>query len=423
MKIKKALSVIIAAAMATSCLGFAACTPRDEVLKIYNWGDYINEDLIGVFEDWYKTETGKNITVQYDTFDTNETMLMRIETQKADYDLVCPSEYVAERMINSKLAKKLNKDIFDIDMDTAFYEGLADTIKPFDAHNEYFVPYEWGTFGIMYDTDHITPGSDECKSWSALWSRDWEKNTGKRRVLMKDSVRDAYSVALLYQNRDALYAASEGFTNYHTEEYQSLLTSFYSNVTAKSIEAAQKTLVAQKPAVYKYEVDNGKEDMLAGTTDAWLAFLWSCDVLLVMIDGGGDHFYYEVPEEGSNVWLDGWIIPKYAKNEKAANYFLKFINTHEYAKKNFEYLGATLPLRSVMDEVREEIEAETTTGETDWKEFFDSFDPDYRNEFKAMLIDTLFPPAEVLARCGVMRDCGLKKSVDLASMWIDVKTY
>lgn len=412
MKLKKVLSVIAASAIAVSCVGvFAGCTPRDEVLKIYNWGDYIDESLIGEFEKWYKKETGKSIEVQYDTFDTNETMLMRIETQKADYDLVCPSEYIAERMINSKLAKKLDKTIFDLDMDTAFYDGLADMVKPFDAANEYFVPYVWGTFGIMYDTNRIAPGTEECKSWEALWSRDWLKKTGKRRVLMKDSVRDAYSVARLYENREKLYEASEGFTNYNTEEYKNELASYFSNVTSKSIAAAQKTLIAQKPAVYKYEVDNGKEDMLAGTTEAWLGLFWSCDVLLVLNSDGGDHFYYEVPKEGSNVWLDGWLIPKYARNEKAANYFLKFINTHEYAATNFEWMGSSMSLKSVMDEAKQALEEDD--------EYFEAFYP----KFKDMYIDALFPPAEVLARCGVMRDCGIKKSVDLASMWIDVKTY
>ena len=83
-----------------------------------------------------------------------------------------------------------------------------------------------------------------------------------------------------------------------------MLTSYFSTVTDKSIAAAQKTLIKQKPAVYKYEVDNGKEDMLAGTTEAWMGLFWSCDVLLVMNEDGGDHFNYEVPKQISKVWED-----------------------------------------------------------------------------------------------------------------------
>ncbi len=413
MKLKKILAATAAATLAFSGLSLmSGCTPRDEVLKIYNWGDYIEESLIGDFEKWYKRETGKNIQVQYDTFDTNETMLMRIETQKADYDLVCPSDYIAERMIKSKLVKKFDKSIFDIDMQNAFYPGLTDMVKPFDANNEYYVPYVWGTFGIMYDTDHIAPGSEECKSWSALWSRDWKKKTGKRRVLMKDSVRDAYSVALIYGNRDKLSELSGGFPSDadYGDAYRKELISYFTDINAKTIAAAQKTLINQKPAVYKYEVDNGKEDMLAGTTEAWLGLFWSCDALLVMIEDGGDHFYYEVPKEGSNVWVDGWLIPKYAENTKAANYFLKFINTHEYAAKNFEWMGSSMSLKSVMDEAKQAFEED------------DEFFADYYPEFKDMYIDAMFPPPEVLSRCGVMRDCGIKKSTDLDSMWIDVKT-
>ncbi len=413
MKVKKIFCVAAAAAVAASCLGvFTGCEQREEVLKIYNWGDYIEEELIGEFETWYKEETGGNIRVQYDTFDTNETMLMRIETQKADYDLVCPSDYIAERMIRSNLAQKLDRSIFDLDMKTAFYDGLADMIT-FDDNNEYFVPYVWGTFGIMYDTDKIEPGSEACKSWDALWSRDWEKNTGKRRVLMKDSVRDAYSVARIYENRDKLSQLSSGFTDYECDAYKTELESYFKGegVTEEAIASAQNTLIDQKPAVYKYEVDNGKEDMLAGTTEAWLGLFWSCDVLLVMIEDGGDHFYYEVPKEGSNVWVDGWLIPKYAENPTAANYFLKFINTHEYARINFDWMGSSMSLKSVMDEAKAEYEEDD--------EFFEGYYP----EFKDMYIDTLFPPPEVLSRCGVMRDCGIKKSTDLDSMWIDVKTW
>ena len=95
----------------------AACAPRDEVLKIYNWGDYIDEELIGDFEEWYAEETGKNITVQYDTFDTNESMIMRIEVLKSDYDLVCPSDYMAQRMITGGLAQKVDREIFDMTAD------------------------------------------------------------------------------------------------------------------------------------------------------------------------------------------------------------------------------------------------------------------------------------------------------------------
>lgn len=408
MKTKRIITVLSALAVAASGLSVAGCTPRGEVLKIYNWGDYIEESLIGEFESWYEEETGKRITVDYDTFDTNETMIMRIETQKADYDLVCPSDYMAERMINSGLAQKVDTSIFSNSPDI-YYDGLVDMIKPFDRNNEYFVPYVWGTFGIMYDVNRIDVGSPELNSWNAMWSDKWLKESGKKRTLMKDSVRDAYSLARIYANRDKLSALSNGFTDYN-DAYREELVKYFSEVDKEAIKQAQDVLVAQKRLICKYEVDDGKNDMLAGTTDAWLGFFWSCDAGLIMIEEGGDHFYYTVPEEGSNVWVDGWIIPKYAKNTEAANYFLKFINTYEYAAINFDWMGESVAVKSVMDDAKQAILDD------------DEFEDDYYEGFRDMYVDMMFPPPEVLARCGVMRDFGIKMNTELDSMWIDVKT-
>lgn len=403
---KKVLSLLTSAVLAVSAsAALVGCTPRSEVIKIYNAGDYIDETLLDEFEDWYAEQTGKNIEVQYDTFDTNESMVMRIEVLKSDYDLVCPSDYMAERMIKSGLAQKIDRSIFDNTKEDLFYDGLMDTVKLFDANAEYFVPYAWGTFGIMYDTDHIEPGSGDMKTWGAMWSQKY-----KKRILMKDSVRDAYSVALIYDHRDELSRLSDGFTNYNTE-YKSALNTLFAEISDTSIKEAQSALIDQKPMLYKYEVDDGKNDMLAGTTEAWLGLFWSCDVGLIMQEDDGKHFYYEVPEEGSNVWVDGWLIPKYAENTEAANYFLKFINEHEYAKINYEYLGSSVSVKSVMEEAKEELEE-------DEDGFFDgTFDG-----FKQMYIDMIFPPEEVLARCSVMRDFGAKMNTALDSMWIDVKT-
>ncbi len=410
MNIKKIMSTLLATVTAATVpLAFCACTSRNDVLKIYNWGDYIDDTLLGEFESWYEQETGETVSVKYDTFDTNETMYMRVDTQKADYDLVCPSDYIAERMINDGLALKVDKSIFDLSEENLFYDGLMDMVKPFDANNEYYVPYVWGTFGIMYDTDKINPGDPRLESWEALWSDEWQKTTDNKRVLMKDSVRDAYSLAMIYGNRDKLSKLSDGFTDYNAE-YRKELISYFSDIDENRVEFAEKTLIDQKSVLYKYEVDDGKNDLLAGTTEAWMGLFWSCDSELIMLEDGGDHFYYTVPKEGSNVWVDGWLIPKYAKNQKAANYFLKFINTHEYAAINYEYLGSSISVKSVMDEAKEALRSD--------EEFFDG----KYDGFKDMYVEMVFPSAETLARCGIMRDFGVKWSTELDSMWIDVKT-
>ncbi|MCH5155102.1 MAG: extracellular solute-binding protein [Clostridiales bacterium] len=407
---KKIIGLIMSAVMATTAaMAFVGCSPRNEVLKIYNWGDYIDESLIGKFEKWYKAETGKNISVQYDTFDTNEAMIMRIEVLKSDYDLVCPSDYMAERMIKGGLAQKVDRSIIDITQDGFLVDGLMDMIKPFDPNNAYFVPYCWGTLGIMYDTNHIKAGSEDMKSWSAMWSSKYNKH-----ILMKDSVRDAYSVAQIYLNTDKLSALSDGFTDYN-EAYREELVSYFTSTSKSLIKSAQNALVKQKRLLYKYEVDDGKNDMLAGTTKGYLGTFWSCDVGLIMQEDGGEHFYYEVPKEGSNVWLDGWIIPKYAGNKTAANYFLKFINLYndkyDFAMTNFDYMGTSMANKAVMDDAKIALEEDE-----------DGFFDDKEDWFKDMYLEMMFPSQDVLARCGVMRDFGKKWSTELDSMWIDVKT-
>lgn len=411
---KKIISAALACVMATSAAAtFMGCAPRDEILKIYNWGDYIDEDLIGDFEDWYQAETGKTITVEYDTFETNEDMIMRIEVLKNDYDLVCPSDYMAERMIKGGLAQKVDRTVFDMTAEGFLYEGLADMVKPFDEQLEYFVPYVWGTFGIMYDTNHIDAGSEDMTSWGALWSEKYKKH-----ILMKDSVRDAYSVARIYNNRETLSSLSDGFKDYN-EQYQAELISYFSTIDMPAVKAAQNALIAQKSLLYKYEVDSGKADMLAGTTQGTLGLFWSCDSCLIMQEDSGEHFYYEVPKEGSNVWVDGWIIPKYAGNKYAANMFLKFINLYDdendFAMRNFDYMGASMASAEVMADAKAALEEDDGTDEE--SELYDK--PEW---FKQMYIDMLFPPDDVLARCAVMRDFGKKWSTELDSMWIDVKT-
>ena len=411
---KRFCSVLLSCVIALSAFaGLAGCSPREETLRIYNWGDYIDEDLIGEFESWYKEETGKNITVEYDTFETNEDMIMRIEVLKSDYDLVCPSDYMAERMISDGLAQKVDRSIFDMTEEGFLYDGLAEMVSPFDPGNEYFVPYVWGTFGIMYDTDYAEPGSDEMKTWSALWSEEHRK-----KILMKDSVRDAYSVAQIYSNREKLSYLSDGFTDYN-EAYRAELVSYFSEISMSQIKSAQNALVKQKSLLYKYEVDSGKADMLAGTTQGRLGLFWSCDSGLIMLESTGDHFYYEVPKEGSNVWVDGWIIPKYAGNKKAAEYFLKFINTYDdeydFAMRNFDYMGSSMASKAVMDDARAAFDEDDGTDE-------ESIFYGREKWFKQMFIDMMFPSDEILARCAVMRDFGKKWSTELDSMWIDVKT-
>ncbi|MCI8612728.1 MAG: extracellular solute-binding protein [Clostridia bacterium] len=428
----KFLSPVLAAvfALTVSCALLTACEPRDEVLKIYNWGEYMDPDVYEGFSDWYYKETGRTVRVKYKEFDTNESMFTEISVNKSDYDLVCPSDYMIQRMIAADLLIPLDETIFEATPDL-YYEGLTERIdRSFDPGLKYTVPYVWGTFGIMYDvTKAKTP--EDFRSWNAMFSEKY-----KKQILMKNSVRDAYSIAQIYNSRELLAEKSNNFTDYNAD-YYAALESIFSDIDKDKINAARETLVKQKDVLIRYEVDDGKDDMLSGNTDAVLGFFWSCDAGYVMNDSvidatgcaaervtpGNKNLFYVVPEEGANVWVDGFVIPKYARNVTAANYFLKYLCYGEYseddeyfedygsvAEKNMDWLGTSVAVKAAMDSMLEYYE-----------EGADGFFDDAPEGFKEMYLDMVFPSPETLSRCAIMKDYG-EYNFELDGMWIDVKT-
>ena len=428
---RKSISRIVVMIFAAFCLMlcFGACESRDEVLKIYNWGEYMDPEVYEAFEDWYYEQTGKTIRVQYKEFDTNESMYTEVSVNKSDYDLVCPSDYMVQRMIREKLLLELDKSIFKAE-DDLYYEGLRELMEEaFDPGLKYTVPYIWGTFGIMYDSKEAVDPED-MKSWDAMFSDKY-----KGHILMKNSVRDAYSMAQIYNNAEVLGKRSKNFTDYG-EEYKAELNKIFASTDSTKINEAKKTLIAQKKVLKRYEVDDGKDDMLQGGTGSWLGFFWSCDAGYVMNDTeieasgcaggqtipGNKDLRYVVPKEGSNVWVDSFVIPKYSRNPSAANYFLKYLCTAVIdeededwggslvAEKNMDWLGTSVAVRGAMDAMREYYEE-------DEDGFFEGTEEDFRD----MYLDMMFPSAETLSRCAIMKDFG-ELNFELDGMWIDIKT-
>lgn len=415
---KKVSRVLVVVLIVIGCMAsFVGCVPRNEVLKIYNWGEYMSDEAKDGFKDWYFEETGEKITVKYKEFSTNEDMFIQIAEKKKDYDLVCPSDYMMERMIKANLVKELDKNIFDITK-VGIVPELLELTKSYDADNKYSVPYMWGTFGIMYDTSNDLVDVNDMNSWDALFSEKYKKE-----IFMKDSVRDVYAVTSIYKDKQALSDLSTGFT-YYNDAYKVKLNEGFkmssdATVASKNIADIKKIMMDQKPLVKKYEVDEGKDDMLNG--NGTLGLFWSCDAGYVMNDieveakgcvsaktiKGNKNLFYTVPKEGSNVWLDGFVIPKYAKNEKAANYFLKYLCQTDVALLNTKYVGSSTPIVTTADMHKAEL---SING------FFDGT----KEGFKQMYLDMMFPPKIVLDRCAIMSDFG-EYNTTLGDVWIDVK--
>ena len=291
-------------------------------LYFYNWGEYIDEDVISQFED----ETG--ITVVYDLFETNEEMYPVIEAGAVNYDVVCPSDYMIQKMRENDLLAELNFDnIPNIDQIDPAYMEMS---QAFDPENKYSVPYCWGTVGILYNTRLLDElGVPAPTKWADLWD---ERLSGE--ILMQDSVRDAFMVAL---KKDGCSMNSE---------------------SKDELEQAKQELIDQKPLVQAYVIDQVRDKMIGG--EAAVGVIYSGEMLYIqdeVANLGLDYdLEYVIPEEGTNLWLDSWVIPKNAKNKENAEKWIDFMCRPEIAKANFEYITYPTPNKGAFELLDEEMQ-------------------------------------------------------------------
>ena len=291
-------------------------------LYVYNWGEYIDEDVISQFEE----ETG--ITVVYDLFETNEEMYPVIEAGAVNYDVVCPSDYMIQKMRENDLLAELNFDNIPniAQIDPAYMEMS----KAFDPENKYSVPYCWGTVGILYNTRLLDElGVPAPTKWADLWD---ERLSGE--ILMQDSVRDAFMVAL---KKDGYSMNSE---------------------SKDELEQTKQELIDQKPLVQAYVIDQVRDKMIGG--EAAVGVIYSGEMLYIqdeVANLGLDYdLEYVIPEEGTNLWLDSWVIPKNAKNKENAEKWIDFMCRPEIAKANFEYITYPTPNKGAFELLDEEMQ-------------------------------------------------------------------
>ena len=398
---KKIVSIVvciaIVAAFAVSLVGCG--TPRDEILKLYMPGEYIDEELFQEFEAWYLEETGKKVTVQLKTFSAVENIQLALEGSRADYDLICPSDYMVEYLLSKNLLQKVDKNILDVTEAGLFKSQYLDTTREFDPTLEYAVPYMYGTLGLVYDRSKT---GREITSWEALFGSEF---AGRRSI--KKSVRDAYAAACIYNARadlDGLEGAAQ----------KAAVQAVFEDTSDATIAAAKNILRSTINGGAVWDVDNVKFNMAAGRGNVAVALMWSCDAGYVMndyedADGneqvGNRNLWYVVPEEGGNVYIDCFCISKYAKNVEAANYFLQYLCEKDVAIANSEWAGAISPVKEAYDTLRAQ-----------YVEDEDGMFEGVSEEWKAMFIETMFPSQATLNRCGVMKDFGSGNTA-VVNMW------
>ncbi|MBO8464323.1 MAG: extracellular solute-binding protein [Firmicutes bacterium] len=283
---------------------------HSEQVVVYNWGEYIDPDVLTQFTK----ETG--IEVIYDEFDTNETMYPKVEAGAVAYDLVCPSDYMIKRMLDNDLLAKINFD----NVPNIKYIGQTylDQSKQFDPTNEYSVPYTWGTVGILYNKTMVDEPVD---SWSILWDSKY-----KEQILMQDSVRDAFGVAL----------KSLGFS--------------LNSTNIDELKQARDLLIKQKPLIQAYVIDQVRDKMIGN--EAAIGVIYSGEAIYTQREN--PNLEYVIPKEGSNIWFDSWVIPKNAQNKENAEKFLNFLCRPDIALKNFEYITYSTPNEGARELIEDE---------------------------------------------------------------------
>lgn len=330
------------------CASFGACAESNVELTVFNWYDYINPDAIELFEE----ETG--ISVKYTNFTTNEEMYTKLEANEGTYDVIFPSEYMIERLIQNDMLEELNA------ADLPNHQNIIDRLQhpDFDPDCKYSMPYMWGTLGILYNREMV---GEEITSWGALFDEQYAGN-----VIMMNSMRDTVGLALKYL----------GYSMNTRDE--------------EELNQAKELLIKQKQDKIEcgYLLDETKDKMVGG--EAAIGIVYSGDAQYAIEKN--ESLCYVVPEEGSNIWVDGMCIPKGSKHVEEAKQFIDFMCRPDVAQMNFEYIYYCSPVRQVVENLSEEDAAS----------------------------DTINPSEEVSARCEFFND--VADCMDLyENVWMEVR--
>ncbi len=282
----------------------------NNTVVVYNWGEYLDPDVIDLFE----AETG--IRVVYEEYETNEIMYPKIQSGAIAYDLVCPSDYMIQKMIENDLLDEINFD----NIPNIEYIGSAymEKSEEFDPGNLYSVPYCWGTVGILYNTAMV---DEPVTSWSVLWDEQYDDS-----ILMQDSVRDTLGITLRYL----------GYSLNSTDESE--------------LNEATELLLDQKPLVQAYVIDQVRDKMIGN--EAAIGVIYSGEAIYTQWEN--PDLEYVISEEGSNVWIDSWVIPKNARNKENAETFINFLCRPDIALMNFEYITYSTPNEAARELIRDE---------------------------------------------------------------------
>lgn len=417
------------------------------ILNIYNCADYIceSETVDGVFtpgvveqfEEYCKNTLNKNVEVRYSTYETNEDMYNQLKAGGINYDLVCPSEYMIEKMLINDMLIPLSKTITNYETYASPYiknifSSLNTTRNDTTLNfSNYAIPYMWGTMGFMYNPA-LEKIEEAVKSWDIFWDETYKNKTS-----LKDSIRDTYIAATLHIYKEELELAKKLYDDgyYSASQYNQYITDVMNRCDDNTLILVEAALKKAKENIYEFEVDTGKENIVKGKY--YINLCWSGDAVYAMNLAEEEDFIlnYQIPEEGSNIWFDGWVIPKCSKNPDLAQEFMNFICLPEIACQNMEYIGYTSAIagQEIWELVQEWYEADETETTTDYDltYFFNNTGivDNTNNPVSSFIIHTAesnrqlyaqYPDEQTIRRCAVMKDFGSQADA-VSEMWISVK--
>ena len=364
MNMKRTLLLLLALALAVTLTGCSSSTEEggksaEQVVNVFNWEDYIDPEVCNLFEQ----ETG--IKVNYMCFTTVEDMIVQVEANPGAFDVCFPSDYIIERMIQKDMLAEINFD------NIPYADQILDHLlyPDYDPENKYSLPYMWGTVGVLYNTTMLPDLDPENTSWSILWDPQYQND-----IFMMDSIRDSFGVTLRYLGHSV------------------------NSTDIPALFAARDKLIEQKQlgVVKAYQVDETKDKMVAG--EAALAVMWSGDAMYAI--DLNDELDYFVPTEGSNVWIDGAVIPKTSKNKENAEAFINFLCRPDIAALNWNYIWYSTPNKGAI-------------------ELIEDPEGDYAYDYSSN--HTLSPTDETLDNCEFFRDISEDFLSVYEALWMDLK--
>lgn len=441
----------------------AGCGKKDDnviVLRVNSWEEYIDEGdweegdeielsdgrvifsesgIIEEFEEWFYEVYGMNVRVEYSTFGTNEELYNQM-TMGDTYDLVCPSEYMIMKLMAEGLLEPFSSNFYDESIEENYYaKGVSPYIRGvFDdlTINEqplsrYAAGYMWGTLGIVYNPEEVT--EEDAAHWNLLLSEDFRK-----RVTIKDSVRDAYFAGLCILNEEKLN--SERFLN--STNYLDDLAELLNATDADTVDAVERVLSDIKDNVYSFETDSGKADMVTGKVVANQQ--WSGDAVYTLdqAEEDGVELCYSAPTEGTNLWFDGWCMIKSGiaqdRDKKiAAEAFVNFVSNPENAVRNMYYIGYTSVIAGGEDDtILQYIDWCYGAEEDEEEELIEYpigyfFGDEESDEYCITTVESQtrrqlfaqYPPKSVMEHCVVMEYFDPEENTRINRMWTNARCF